>query len=154
MRLLKAWIDRFGIVPLWMLMVTFFALLQVLIDLFRAWLDGNMIDQLYSVVGSGGMLFYCSSMVAASLVDVWMGDTLDRVKRRWFIFVYAFIPVVIFAMIAVWYSHISDLHRENKLGAGYVSSEQQLSAHLIFVGVCMVFTVIAKFQSTPPQQNG
>jgi len=138
-----------------MLMVTFFALLQVLIDLFRAWLNGELVEQLHNVIGSGGMLFYCSSMVAASWVDVWLSDALDRIKRTQFIFMYVFIPVVLFVLIAVWYSEIAHMHNLGRnLRVGAPAEEERLSAHLIFVAVCMVFTVIAKYQSTPRKPNG
>ncbi len=137
-------------------MVTFFSLLQMLADLFRVWLkEGDPMLEFYEVVGGGGMLFFCSSIVAASLVDVWLGDAIKRVKATYFVTLYAFIPIVIFGAIIEWYSHlVHQLEGSSSGGPLDIAEEERMSAFFVFVLVCMAFTVMAKYQSTPPRNDG
>jgi hypothetical protein len=140
---------KYRVVALWFTMVTFFALLQAFIDLSMAALNSGFGAKFAEIVGNGGILFFCSSLVAASVVDVWLSGAYEQIGKMWFIPLYCFLPLVIYLFIVILYLHGSLTPTGQarlelaSLDAGVVKKNVQL----ILILICMSYAILAKIHS-------
>lgn len=128
----------------WVTVVIIFGLLQFFIDFTFKFLNGE--DYYFQgLINSGGLLFFSSSIIASTAVDVWLAKELkDKLEHLTYSFLHQFIPLILIVLIVIVYMVSVNINPTiDKETLALIYQRNKVAQIGVFL-ISLTYTIIAK----------